>query len=196
MAQDHPSPRSNATTQMATDSEQQPGHSASAGTPSSTVDASRNRPFETRHIPYAAIGIVGFTAVLWWLAGLWALPITLLIGAVWYSTTAPYAVVVAHIALVALAPNVPGVALIPFEASAFVLLLGNAPDVDNTLIGLVLAGLIGAAGLGGVAYSVLSISGTLWLAILVLTVVFALSAYGLHRYALVRRYLREGADEQ
>ncbi len=196
MAQNHPSPRSNATRQVAPDSEQHPGHSDTAGPPHRTDTPRRARPRGTRHIIHAVLGIVGLVAVLWWLAGLWALPVAALLTAVWYSTTAPYAVVIAHIALVALAPNVPDVALIPFEASALVLLLGDVPEADNTPIGLALAGLIGAAGLGGVAYSVLSVSGTLWIAVLVLTVVFALSVYGLHRYALVRRYLREGADEQ
>lgn len=167
-----------------------------SGSDAIATAASPSRPTGSRQLAVGAIGILGIAAVLAWLAGPTALPVAAAVAAVWYVTSAPYAVAAAHVALVALAPSVPGAALVAFEASALALLLGDVPDVaDGVPVVVLLGTVVATAGLAGIAYGGLAANWGLWATAVALAGAFALCAYGLHRYAVVRQRLREGAYE-
>jgi len=154
------------------------------------------RPTESRRLTIGALGILGLTAVLWWLSGTPALIASLVLTAVWYVGSAPYAVAGAHVALVALIPAVPLAALVAFEASALVVLLGDVWDPGGGVpVGTALASAVCVGGLAAIGYVTLETTGRSWAVGLLLGLVAAVSAYGLHRYAIVRRYHREGTDE-
>jgi len=154
------------------------------------------RPAEARTTPLGAFGLVSLMGILWWLSGVAALGVAVPVGAIWYATSAPYAVAAAHVGLVVLVPGVSPAALVAFEVSALAVLLGDAPETtDGIPLPLALMGTVTTASLAAIAYGGLAASGELWVAVTCLVAAFGLGAYGLHRYGVVQRQLREGSDE-
>jgi len=167
-----------------------------SGVGTSDSVAALSRPAESRKTPLGALGIGSLTAILWWLSGVEALVVAVPVVAIWYGTSAPYAIAAAHVALIALVPAVPSAALVAFEASALAVLLGDAPKTTGAVrVPLLRTSAVATAGLAVIAYGGLDTSGEIWVAATALGGAFTLSAYGLHRYGVVQRQLREGSHE-
>lgn len=206
MTQDQHAPRTDRTDRAPTGDAASRGHSDQpdpTGGPATTegIDATADttalsRPADARERRIGGLGILGLAATLWALTGPEALLLAAPIAALWYATSAPYAVAAAHVALVALAPSIPGVALVAFEASALTVLLGDVPATgDGVPIRVALATAAITVSLAAIAAGSRTVSGALWVAAGALVATFALCAYGVHRYAIVRRRLREGTYE-